>query len=123
VRCSSLDDLLRAADVVTLHVPLNAATRNLISAERIAAMKHGAVVVNTARGGVVDEPALAAAIRAGAIGGAALDVFSSEPLAAGSVWEGCPNVVLTPHVAGVTAESNVRVSALIATEVARALAG
>jgi (S)-sulfolactate dehydrogenase len=123
VGCCGLDDLVRAADVLTLHVPLTPGTRNLISVDRIATMKRGAILINTSRGGIVDEAALAAAIRAGALGGAALDVFSNEPLAAGSVWADCPNAVLTPHVAGVTAESNARVSALIAREVAGALGG
>ena len=118
----TLDDLLSQADVVSLHVPLTPQTSGLLSAQRIARMKEGAVVINTARGGVADDAAVARAIRAGQLGGAAFDVFEPEPLPAGSVWAGCPNVVLTPHVAGVTAEANVRVSALIAKEVAKALA-
>jgi (S)-sulfolactate dehydrogenase len=117
-----LDPLLREADVVSLHVPLAPATRNLIDAARIATMKRDAMLINTARGGVVDEAALAAALRAGKLGGAALDVFDREPLPAGSPLAGCPNLVLTPHVAGLTRESNVRVSALIASKVAEALA-
>ncbi|MFI4887257.1 MAG: NAD(P)-dependent oxidoreductase [Burkholderiales bacterium] len=117
-----LDPLLREADVVSLHVPLAPATRNLIDAARIATMKRDAMLINTARGGVVDEAALAAALRAGKLGGAALDVFDREPLPDGSPLAGCPNLVLTPHVAGLTRESNVRVSALIASKVAEALA-
>jgi len=118
----SLDELLAAADVVTLHVPLVAGTRHLIGAARLATMKPGAILINTARGGVVDETALAAALRSGRLGGAALDVFESEPLPAGSPLAGCPNLVLTPHVAGLTRESNARVSALIAERVAASLA-
>ncbi len=121
VRCVSLDELLATADVVTLHVPLTPDTKNMLSAPRIARMKPGAIVINTARGGIVDEAALTQALRSGRLGGAAFDVFEPEPLKPGSAWEGCPNVILTPHVAGVTAESNVRVSTLIAAEVARAL--
>jgi (S)-sulfolactate dehydrogenase len=117
-----LDALLAEADVVTLHVPLVAATRHLIDAARLAQMKPGAILINTARGGVVDEAALAAALRSGCLGGAALDVFEQEPLAAGSNLAGCPNLLLTPHIAGVTAESNTRVSTLIAEQVAAALA-
>lgn len=117
----SLDNLLAMADAVSLHVPLTPATKNLLSTERVARMRQGAVVINTARGGVADEAAIAAAIRAGAIGGAAFDVFEPEPLKAGSAWAGCPNVILTPHVAGVTAEANERVSTLIAAAVATAL--
>jgi len=116
-----LDALLAEADVVTLHVPLIDATRHLIDAARLAQMKPGAILVNTARGGVVDEAAVAAALRSRRLGGAALDVFEREPLAAGSPLAGCPNLLLTPHVAGVTAESNTRVSALIAEKVAEAL--
>jgi (S)-sulfolactate dehydrogenase len=84
-------------------------------------MRSDAVLVNTARGGIVDESALAAALRAGALGGAALDVFEIEPLPAGSPLAGCPRLILTPHIAGVTRESNARVSSLIAHKVAAAL--
>ena len=116
-----LEALLAQADVLSLHVPLTDATQGLLSRERIAQMKPGAVVINTARGNIADEAAVADALRAGALGGAAFDVFELEPLPAASPWVGCPNLVLTPHVAGVTAESNQRVSTLIAAEVHRAL--
>jgi (S)-sulfolactate dehydrogenase len=116
-----LDGLLAESDAVTLHVPLTGETRHLIDAARIGRMKPGAVLVNSARGGVVDETALVAALRAGRLGGAALDVFEREPLPAGSPFAGVPNLVLTPHVAGVTRESNARVSAMIAEKVADAL--
>ncbi|ODS97072.1 MAG: 3-phosphoglycerate dehydrogenase [Lautropia sp. SCN 69-89] len=109
-----LDALLAEADVVSLHVPLVDSTRNLIDATRLARMKPDAVLINTARGGVVDEAALAAALRAGRLGGAALDVFDDEPLRAGSPLAGAPNLILTPHIGGVTRESNERVSSLIA---------
>ena len=118
----TLDALLAEADVVSLHVPLTESTRNLIDAARLARMKPEAILINTARGGVVDEAAVASALRAGRLGGAALDVFEREPLAAGSPLAGCPNLILTPHVAGVTRESNARVSTLIADKVAAALA-
>ena len=121
VQCVSLDQLIAQADVISLHVPLTSGTANLLSAERIAQMKHGAVVINTSRGGIADESAVAAALREGRLGGAAFDVFEPEPLSTGSTWAGCPNAILTPHVAGVTAESNVRVSTLIGTAVAHAL--
>ncbi|HET9340076.1 MAG TPA: hydroxyacid dehydrogenase [Casimicrobiaceae bacterium] len=118
-----LDALLGASDVVTLHVPLVAATRNLIDGRRLAAMRRGAILVNTARGGVVDEAALGAALASGHLGGAALDVFEQEPLPAGSPLANAPNLVLTPHVAGLTQEANARVSTMIAERVLAALAG
>lgn len=117
----SLPALLAEADVVSLHVPLTADTRHLIDASRIAGMKRDAILINTARGGVVDERALAEALRAGRIAGAALDVFEHEPLGAGSPLADCPHLLLTPHIAGVTRESNARVSALIAARVAEVL--
>ena len=122
VRCVDLDALTAGADVISLHVPLVDATRGLFDARRIAAMKPGAVLINSARGGVVDEVALAASLKAGHLGGAALDVFEIEPLAAGGPLCGCPNLVLTPHIAGVSAESNERVSFMIAQRVLEELA-
>lgn len=121
VLCCGLDSLLASSEVVTLHVPLTATTRHLLDAKRIALMKPGSVLINSARGGVVDEAALADALTRGHLVGAALDVFEHEPLPAGSALAGCPNLILTPHIAGVTAESNVRVSTLIADKVSAAL--
>jgi (S)-sulfolactate dehydrogenase len=121
VRCAGLDELIAGADVVSLHVPLVQGTRGLFDAERIGALKPGAVLVNTARGGIVDERALAAALRSGRLGGAAIDVFEAEPLAAAPHFQGCPNLLLTPHIAGVTTEANERVSLLIASKVLAAL--
>lgn len=120
--CAGLDEVVQTADVISLHVPLVDATRGLFDAARIASMKPGAVLVNTARGGIVDEVALAAALKAGRLGGAAIDVFGQEPLPASPHFEGCPNLILTPHIAGVTAESNERVSFLIADKLLEALA-
>jgi (S)-sulfolactate dehydrogenase len=117
----ALDGLLAESDAVTLHVPLATETHHLIDAARIGRMKPGAILVNSARGGVVDEAALVAALRAGRLGGAALDVFEEEPVSAGSPLAGVPNLVLTPHVAGVTRESNARVSSMVAEKVAEAL--
>jgi (S)-sulfolactate dehydrogenase len=122
VRCAGLDEVLRMADVVSLHVPLLPSTRGLLDAARLQAMKPGAVLINTSRGGIVDEPALAAALRAGHLGGAALDVFDVEPLPPSPHFQDCPNLLLTPHIAGVTVESNERVSSLIAERVLEALA-
>ena len=119
--CVTLDAVIAQADVLSLHVPLTPHTRNLMDAVQLARMKSDAILINTARGGVVDESAVAAALRAGTLGGAALDVFDVEPLGAGSPLAACPNLLLTPHVAGVTRESNVRVSTMIAAAVANAL--
>ncbi len=121
----TLNELMAQADAVSLHLPLSPATRHLIGPSRIAAMKPGAVLVNAARGGVLDEAALAEALRAGRLGGAALDVFETEPLtaAAGARFAGLANLILTPHVAGLTEESNTRVSAMIAERVIAHLEG
>jgi (S)-sulfolactate dehydrogenase len=121
VRCAGLEEVITMSDVVSLHVPLVESTRGLFDAQRIASMKKGAVLINTARGGIVDELALAAALKDGHLGGAAIDVFENEPLTAAPHFEGCPNLVLTPHIAGVSAESNERVSFLIAQKVLDAL--
>ena len=122
IRCATLTDVITSADVVSLHVPLVDATRGLFSAERLASMKPGAVLINTARGGIVDEVALAAALKRGHLGGAAIDVYGTEPLPASPHFQDCPNLVLTPHIAGVSAESNERVSFLIAEKILKALA-
>jgi (S)-sulfolactate dehydrogenase len=117
----SLDELLAESDVVSLHVPLTAETRGLLDRDRLSRMKRDAVLINTARGGLVDEAALAAMLREGRLGSAALDVFENEPLPAGSALVGAPRLLLTPHIAGVTLEANERVSAFIASRVAAAL--
>ena len=121
VRAVTLDALVATADVVSLHVPLAASTKNLFDAARIAAMKRGAVLVNSARGGIVDEGAVVAALKSGHLGGAALDVFAVEPLGADNPYADCPNLLLTPHIAGVSAEANERVAFLIADKVMEAL--
>uniref|UniRef100_Q46VE6 D-isomer specific 2-hydroxyacid dehydrogenase, catalytic region:D-isomer specific 2-hydroxyacid dehydrogenase, NAD-binding protein n=2 Tax=Burkholderiaceae TaxID=119060 RepID=Q46VE6_CUPPJ len=121
VVCMTLDALLAQSDAVSLHVPLVAATRHLMNAQRIGAMKRGAVLINTARGGVVDEGALAGALLEGHLAGAALDVFEAEPLPADSVLADVPNLVLTPHIGGVTREANARVSMMIAEKVRQTL--
>lgn len=121
-RYMALEEALAAADVITLHVPLTELTRNLLDARRIGSLKHGAIVINTARGGTIDESALAAALQEKRLAGAALDVFSDEPLRAGSPLAAAPNLILTPHIAGLTVQSNERVSSLVAARVAAALA-
>jgi (S)-sulfolactate dehydrogenase len=123
-RYGELALLLSDADVLSLHVPLSDATHHLIDATALARLPAGAIVINSARGGLIDEPALAEALRAGRLAGAALDVFESEPLSAraAQVFRGAPNLLLTPHIAGVTRESNVRVSAVVASRVLQSLA-
>ncbi|MCK5274303.1 MAG: hydroxyacid dehydrogenase [Alphaproteobacteria bacterium] len=104
----SLEELLEGADVITLHVPLTESTRNLIDAAALRRMKDDAILINSARGGIVDEDALVAALNGGSLGGAALDVFAGEPVTAesGARFDGVPNLILTPHIAGVTHQSN-----------------
>lgn len=125
IRCAQLTDLLPQADVISLHVPLTKTTQHIIDAAAISQMKAGAMVINGARGGVVDEKALADALRAGKLGGAALDVFETEPLnkTAASLFAGIANLILTPHIAGVTIESNVRVSRVTMDNVCKVLEG
>ena len=116
-----LSELLRSSDVVSLHVPLNSDTSNFIDEYRIKQFKPGAVLINTARGEILDAHAVVAALRSGHLGGAALDVFSEEPPQNPEVFADVPNLILTPHVAGLTVESNKRVSDVIAREVTNAL--
>jgi (S)-sulfolactate dehydrogenase len=120
----TLAELLAQADIVSLHVPLTADTINIIDAGALARMKLDAVLINAARGGVVDEGAVAASLQAGRLGGAALDVFATEPLDAahGGTFTAGRNLVLTPHIAGVTVESNIRVSWTTVENVKRILA-
>lgn len=120
-RCMALDAALELADVITLHVPLTEGTRNLLNDARIGRLKRGAIVINTARGGTLDERALATALREKRLAGAALDVFADEPLKPGSPLADAPNLILTPHIAGLTVQSNERVSSLVAERVAAAL--
>lgn len=110
-RVNSLQELLISADVVSLHVPLMPETQNLISARELAMMKKDAVLIQAARGGVVDEAALATALNEGRIGGAAVDVYSTEPPPADNPLltlkgEGASRILLTPHIAGVTRQAS-----------------
>lgn len=118
-----LDELLARADFVVLCCPLNASTRHLLDARRLALMRPGALLVNVSRGEVVDEAALLAALRDGPLGGAALDVFTHQPLPADHPLLGLDNVLLTPHAAGLTEQSMQRMSEGTADEVLRLLRG
>jgi (S)-sulfolactate dehydrogenase len=120
---ATLDELLSQSDVVTLHCPLTPETKGMLGAQQFARMKKGALLTNAARGGVVDEPALAAALTSGHLGGAAMDVFNTEPIdkASAAHFLGVPNLILTPHIAGVTLESNERISSVTVDNVLKAL--
>lgn len=116
-----LDRLLSVSDAVTLHVPLTDATAGMIGRREIGLMKEGALLVNAARGGIVDEAALAEALESGRLGGAALDVYEREPLPADSPLRSAPNLVMTPHVGAATDEAQREVAVEIATLVRDAL--
>ena len=100
-----LDQLLQQADIVSLHIPLTAESEKIISAARLAIMKPGALLINTARGGLIDEPALCEALRNGQLGGAGLDVFYQEPVSADNPLLSLDNVSVAPHVAWLTNET------------------
>jgi D-3-phosphoglycerate dehydrogenase len=123
VKTVDLDTLFSSADVITLHAPLTPASHHLVDAQRLRQMKSNAVLVNTARGALIDTVALEVALAQRRIAAAALDVFEQEPLAADSRLRTLSNVILTPHAAWYSAESALRVQALAADEVERHLSG
>lgn len=108
-RCTTVEEILAQSDFVSLHCPLTDQTRGLLNAESIALMPEGSYVINTARGGLIDEPALVAAIRSGHLAGAGLDTFAVEPPAADHPFFAVPEIVLTPHIGGVTRQAGARV--------------
>ncbi len=119
----SLEDLLARADVVSIHVPLTAETRGLLDGARLARMKKGALLVNSSRGGLLDEQALARALESGQVGGAGIDVFDPEPPEAGNPLLSAPNAILTPHAAALTRECVVRMAVLAVQRVLDVLDG
>ncbi|HET6413371.1 MAG TPA: hydroxyacid dehydrogenase [Anaeromyxobacter sp.] len=123
VEFTDLKELFRRADVVTLHLPLSSATRGLVGRELLSSMKPGALLLNTARGGVVDEAALVEALRQGPLSGAALDVFAREPPSADNPLLKQDNVILTPHAAALTRACVTRMAVLAARRVLDVLDG
>ena len=123
IKAMPLAEILKVADVLTVHVPKTRDTTNLISSAELAAMKPDAYVINMARGGVIDEEALAAALTAGTVAGAAVDVFSSEPPAADNPLRTAPNIILTPHLGASTEEAQARVAMEACEQVRDVLAG
>lgn len=119
--CVTPEEVLERADVVSIHVPLLPTTRHLINAERLSKMKKNALLVNTSRGPVVDELALVAALKAGIIRGAALDVFEFEPEVTPGLLS-LPNVVLNPHLASATEETRTKMAEMVATNIIETLA-
>ncbi len=105
IDASELDEVLAEADIISLHVPLMSETKHLINREKLSAMKKGVVLINAARGGVVDETALVEALKTGQVSAAVLDVFETEP-AVPRALQALDNVILTPHIAGYTNEAN-----------------
>jgi D-3-phosphoglycerate dehydrogenase len=123
VEAASLDRLLAETDAISVHVPLSPETRNLIGQRELAHMKPTAFLINTSRGGIVDEQALAVALKEGRLGGAALDVLSTEPPPPDHPLRQAPNIILTPHLAFYSRESVIELQTKAAGEVARALKG
>ena len=122
-RLVGLPELLLRSDVITVHTPLTAQTRGMIGRAQLEAMKPGAVVLNVARGGIIDEEALAEALATGRLAGAAVDVFASEPMPADHALRTAPNTVLTPHLGASTSEAQDRVGEEMASQVVLALSG
>lgn len=123
VKRVELAELIGRSDVITLHCPLLPETRNLLGAKEFAQMKQGTILINAARGGIVDEVACAAALKSGSLGGAALDTLDKEPIDAATctLFSGIENLILTPHIAGVTRESNRRIADVAVANVRRVL--
>ena len=114
-----LENLLSISDIISLHIPLSKETKNLIDEKKLRLIKNSSLIINTSRGGIIDENSLAKLLKENKIGGAALDVFNKEPInkVNAKKFEGIDNLILTPHIGGVTKESNERVSKMIAKKI------
>ena len=114
-----LENILSISDIISLHIPLSKETKNLIDEKKLRLIKNSSVIINTSRGGIIDENSLAKLLKENKIGGAALDVFNKEPInkVNAKKFEGLDNIILTPHIGGVTKESNERVSKMIAKKI------
>ena len=114
-----LENLLSISDIISLHIPLTKETKNLIDEKKLRLIKNSSVIINTSRGGIIDENSLAKLLKENKIGGAALDVFNKEPInkVNAKKFEVLDNIILTPHIGGVTKESNERVSKMIAKKI------
>ena len=121
VECCTFEDILRKSDAITIHVPLTKKTRNLFAGKEFEKMVKGSYIINTSRGGIVNETDLLEYLKNEHLGGAMLDVFENEPLNNSSEFTGVKNLILTPHIAGLTMESNVRVSQTITDKILNCL--
>jgi D-3-phosphoglycerate dehydrogenase len=117
IRRVELDAIWRESDAISLHCPLTADNREMVNAQTLAACKRGVLLVNTARGGLIDEQALLAAVRSGQVAGAGLDSFAVEPMAAPHAFHGEPRIVLSPHIGGVTGDAYVNMGVAAARNV------
>lgn len=122
VTYATLEELINISDIISLHLPYTTESKNLFDKRTIARMKPGAILINTARGGIVDDDALIDAILRGHLGGAAIDVFENEPLVNSPKYNNVPNLILTPHIAGITQQSERRVNKLVVEKVLEVLA-
>jgi (S)-sulfolactate dehydrogenase len=121
VKRLELAELAATSNILSLHVPLTPQTKGMVDAAMLSRLPKGALLVNSARGGIVDEVAVAEALRSGQLGGAALDVFEAEPLTASNPFHDAPNLILSPHLAGLTDQSAVRISQVVAGAVRQVL--
>jgi D-3-phosphoglycerate dehydrogenase len=121
IQCVELDAIWRESDAISLHCPLTPENREMVDARTLAACKHGVLLVNTARGGLIDEAALLDAVRSGQVAAAGLDSFAIEPMVAPHPFHGGPNIILSPHIGGVTGDAYVNMGVAAARNVLAAI--